>query len=1083
VMLADAITQFSGEATPQHPEVFDPTTTLSSLRSGGFSLFADARALALLDTAKRSKAFSDAYEGTAPSPGPLCAEDLTRGYRLDVWDSHTGTWHSLHWTQMSLAIGDPPIPLEVGDTEGFFQLVATQAAPAADGTRPNDDLYLHEAIVRWSGWSLSADTVGKHLTRAADPDQSVPDPQHPDPESEPVTPFKLTVSNKVVPGTLPRLRFGTAYRFRLRAVDLAGNGLLADEPETALLSPVFSLPRSEGVVPYLRFEPVAAPVIVLRDKRGLTGEGSSVDRLVIRTYNSDPSLDGTPADLTASDRHIAPPRTHVELAERHGMFDDGSGKLVGSAAMWKLIKERDAGNFPEVAIDDVVIDGVKQSFPLDADASIAELPYLPDPLARAAALRDLPGVPPANAARVAPGAGAAGQVSYEPVADPRPLLGAVTIVEFGGRDDWQNVRPFRLALADGHGAPVWDPDERVLTVSLPKATTHVLPLSSCPDSQDLKYMGVWKWLKDYIESVSRKRLHQEFFDGVDKDRIAHVLSLAAEGGHGMLTPPHLLTLVHAVQQPLGRPQFTRLAAQLDPTRADALQTQPEASPTAQTELEVLQAWRHHGDTDAWLIGAIQVHGASTAKLDIRAEWTDPIDDLKANKPGAQSFSAPVDELPLPALQEGYLASDGGRRAVGYYDPDHDLICCGPAGAALGELASGVVLETDAAPCHRIGDARHHVVTYTSVSTSRYREYFPAKDGAKDRDFTRTSDPVTVHVPASARPVAPQVRYIVPTFGWEREARSDQIRSVRLGGGLRVYLDRPWYSSGAGERLGVALAPDESVDREEWKPFITQWGQDPIWQSAAVDAFPEPRNFPDAVAEEAGLPLDALVPGTSLPRHIAVAGHKAHFDEHRRLWYCDLTVDTNSTAYAPFVRLALVRYQPHALIDAKVSRVVLADFCQLTPERACTVTADPYERGALAVVVSGPAPRGPVPRRRATDPAARPTRITVSVQQHDGSTVSDLTWSDAPSFLVEGAEGDTTGSDADFILWTGTVRYTGLPEELRPGRYRLLITEHELLEADGLPDPILRERLIYAETLTLEDQLLAAPPLGAARTAP
>jgi hypothetical protein len=38
-------------------------------------------------------------------------------------------------------------------------------------------------------------------------------------------------------------------------------------------------------------------------------------------------------------------------------------------------------------------------------------------------------------------------------------------------------------------------------------------------------------------------------------------------------------------------------------------------------------------------------------------------------------------------------------------------------------------------------------------------------------------------------------------------------------------------------------------------------------------------------------------------------------------------------YAPFVRLALVRYQPHALVASKVSRVVLADFAQLTPDRA------------------------------------------------------------------------------------------------------------------------------------------------------
>jgi hypothetical protein len=1077
VMLADAVTQLAGESAPPHPEVFDPTTTLPSLRSGGFSLFADGRALTLLETAKRQKAFSDFYEGTGPSPGPLSTEDVTRAFRLDVWDSHTGTWHSLHRKRMSLEIGEPAIPLVFDDTEGFFQLAATQPAPAADGTRPNDHLYLHEAIARWSGWSLSADTIGKHLTRAGDPDKAVPDPNNPDPENEPVTPFKLTAKNTIVPGTLPRLRFGTAYRFRVRTIDLAGNGLRADDPETHLLTPVFSLPRGDGVVPYLRFEPVVAPAVVLRDERGLTGEGSSVDRLVIRTYNTDLSLDATPADLTASDRHIAPPRTHLEIAERHGMFDDAAGGLNPSAAMWTLIKERDAGDFSQVAVG-------TRSFPVDPDARVDVLPYLPDPLARAVALRNLPGTPAASVARVAPGGAAAGAVGYTAVADARPLPHTVTIVEFGGRDDWQEAKPFRLALSDGDAAPTWDPSGRVLTISLPKSTTYVLSLSSCPDPDDLKYLGVWKWLKEYIDLVAQQQLEREFFDEADKDRIAHVLALAEQGGHGMVTPPHLLTLVHAVQQPLGRPQFTRLTAQLDPTASNGLETQPEATPTAATELDVLQGWRHLGDTAAWLIGAIKIHAASTAKVDIRAVWTDPVDDpMRDKKPGEQSFSAPVDIVPLPAVEEGYLRSDDGGRIIGYYNAGHDLVCCAPQGASLGELASGVVLEADAAPCHRIGDSHHHVVSYTAVSTSRYRDYFPAKDGAADRDFTRSSDAVVVHVPASARPVAPQVRYVVPTFGWEREARADQVRSVRLGGGLRVYLDRPWYSSGAGELLGAALAPDEAIDRETWKPFITQWGQDPIWESAALNAFPAVWNFPDAVASELNLPLDALIPGTSLQRRIGVAGHEVHFDEGRGQWYCDLTVDTRSATYAPFVRLALVRYQPHALLEAKLSRVVLADFSQLTPERAATVTADPYQRGALQVVVSGPAPRGPLPAARANDPTARPSQISVSVQQRDKSIATDLAWADTAAFAVDGAARDTSASDPDFILWTGTVRYMGTQEDPQPGRYRLLIQEHELLEADGEADPIVQRRLVYAETLPLDAQLLNAPPLGAAHTNP
>ena len=241
------------------------------------------------------------------------------------------------------------------------------------------------------------------------------------------------------------------------------------------------------------------------------------------------------------------------------------------------------------------------------------------------------------------------------------------------------------------------------------------------------------------------------------------------------------------------------------------------------------------------------------------------------------------------------------------------------------------------------------------------------------------------------------------------------------------------------------------DREEWKPFITQWGQDPIWQTAALADFPATYNFPDATATESGLPLD---PGPALsayflPRRVDVAGHEVHYDSNRQLYYCDLTVDCNEATYAPFIRLALARYQPHALVSAKLSRVALADFAQLTPERALMVTSDPYVPGVVRAVVSGPSPRGPLPHveHDAGAGARRPTKITVSVQVRDPAVNSDLAWSAAADFAVTEA---ASADDADFILWSGSVRYTG-NDALEAGRYRLLITEEELYEETARSD--------------------------------
>src|SRR5437667_7906784 len=151
-------------AEAPHPEVFDPDATLPALRSGGFSIFADERAAELFDTINQSKAFNNALEGAGPKAPPFVAEDLVLGYRIDVWDSRSEKWHSLHLRRGEYRVGE--LLFSTAEEEGFVQLAATQ--PATGANPPDRDLYLHEAIARWSGWSLSAPRPGKHLSRYAD---------------------------------------------------------------------------------------------------------------------------------------------------------------------------------------------------------------------------------------------------------------------------------------------------------------------------------------------------------------------------------------------------------------------------------------------------------------------------------------------------------------------------------------------------------------------------------------------------------------------------------------------------------------------------------------------------------------------------------------------------------------------------------------------------------------------------------------------------------------------------------------------------------------------------------------------------
>ena len=597
---------------------------------------------------------------------------------------------------------------------------------------------------------------------------------------------------------------------------------------------------------------------------------------------------------------------------------------------------------------------------------------------------------------------------------------------------------------------------------------------------DLKLMGVWQWLREYSDAAAQAQAEAGHSTVASTEELTYIVQRAVEGGHWMLTPPHILTLIHAVQQPIGRPQFTALRTQ-HPGTDPSIQTEDESGPTRAVAFDPVAAWRALGAVDAYLTGGLRVHGASTGKLDLIADWDDPA-DAGTGAIGMIHQSAHVDEIPLPSLNDGYLQASGpGNRLVGRYESAQDIIWFYVTGDELGGFPPGGAGTSQvAAPRHYLNDTKHHVVRYRAVASSRYRDCFPADSAL---DFTRTSDPVTVDVPCSARPAAPRILKVLPTFGWDRQVATNLKSSARIGGGIRVYLDRPWYSSGAGELLGVTLwnadVPPGDEAREAWKHLITQWGLDPIWAGPPVQAVPDPTAFPDAVATETYLTLDEL--GSLDPSGqiiytgtVGVAGHEVEFDEAGQC-YCDLRLDTE--AYMPFIRLALTRYQPHALPDAKLSRVVLADFVQLAPDRAAVVSADPYRPRRLRVTVSGPGPHAPIT-----------TQITVTVQQRLATAQSDIAWQDADPAAVQ-ISPETLTAGEDMALWTGTIEFTQPPAA---DEYRLLIREYEFIRADPGVITFVSEafdgvsmpgRLIYAEIVLLDAALITPPPPSGAETGP
>jgi hypothetical protein len=1022
-----------------HASSMDPDgASLPALRNGGLTVARVDRALML---ATHVAAVSDREDTTAKgAPAELWADDITRGYRVDVRDDRTGRWWSL-----CRRVGDYRVErdgqvttLEVDPDEGYVKGSAATSTPESlPGS--DDDLYLHEAVFGWDGWSLVAPRPGELFPTAEGEDLS--------PATGADNPCGLTVFFRPQLQSLPALRFGRVYELRARAVDLAGNSWNYDDP---------AAPEDTATPkhPYLRWEPVPAPALTPRRP---FGEGESVRRLVVRstlgettgsyvglarvknltdhgTTSGADNLDRSYHDV--DQRHVLPPKTAIQIAELHGEFDAALGDKPQSARNQALnIATREAGTLfdvPGAAIAN--FSDPPTSLPLPergtplkegehvvVDSDSVPLPYLADVLARGAAVAGLPGGP------------------------------AVVEVPFGG--PWPKQEPFRVDLVEGPSGHAWDASKRVLTVRLAQAEMVTVRLSchlaKHPDgSTDLDLLAVWDLLPSDLQTKFR--------------------ALALAGQHWMLTPGVDLTFVHAVEKPLSAPVFSLSMAQLD---------------------------RRSGETFAAMTGTLAVHAKSTGRLDIAASWIEPVDDVLRAAPSTLDGHAHVGDVRIERTED--IVQLGRDETLDASPPVHRVR-------------------------HEFGDTKHRLVSYSSVATTRYREYFPREITDVAELITHAGPATEVHVRSSRRPDPPEVLYTLPTFRWEegndalagltlhgaRPARGG-IHRTRRGGGLRVYLDRPWWSSGADEHLGVVVANqappitfgtvlteagiNEAVLRDaarrvgvrgmtakrleralaeamvehatprtsaslvemssllvdsglisvllsgDTSAYVTQWGIDPIWSPQALPAGPRIQSFVNATRWDTDLSLAEVPFGQA-----AVAAFEPVFDPDRRLWYCDIDV-ASGDAYFPFIRLALARYQPYSIPGAELSRVVLAEWAQLTPDRTTTLRRVRRGDGATVTV------RGLAAYNDVTDRAYRPdpsdpaglddSRLVIAqVERLRSSAGTDLGWERVGDRIVLRL-GSVHGAHAS---WTGTVPF---PTPARGWRYRLAVEEHELYETD------------------------------------
>jgi hypothetical protein len=948
-----------------------------------------SRAFLLVDAAD-ALATAIVDKSSAPPVPDLTAEDLVRGYVLDVLDHQNDAWLSTAERLPTYTFGSPATALS---PSGSFPVnrphdEASSQAPPRSQSSPTDassqQANVSEVILRYNGWSNAVPRPGTVLQ---DDDSQA--------NSSPAPFTQLSIDVSAPAGSLAPLRFGHTYAMRARIVDVANNAIPVNSPLGGLVSND-PFGRVTALMVYGRHEAIGSPDIYPQSTPRLA---ESLMRLVIR------DVDGS----ATSKRALAPQRCAEPFAEWHGVFDSSgtldphSNNAIPDHTIYNLITGRESAHYPEPAT------------PPTAPISLTTpVPYLPDPLARGGVFTIIDGA-------------ISGQGLHNGQAIPFEFAPSGPL----SAPPWPDYKPFGLVLAPGTSQSVnpGDPStNRVVTFTITPADTVTVQLNSTCDPTDIQFLA----LAD-LTTITW---------GGSFDPAA-----AAAGAYWAITPFVTLELIYAVQKPLLTPEFPNFP------------TPP----------------RQVGDTFAPLEADLHWSPKSTSKIDLHASWGEPIDDpvhkLPVQGPGA----------PTPALRQ-----TTNSPVVSMPSTVTPLTPPGTQEAAVTDRFSAR---------HEFHDTKHRNVTYSATATSLFTEFYaPGTKVTVD-----TANPVTVNILSSARPDTAKIAYVVPIYGWKPiKHAGHQVVSERSPSALRVFIHRPWWSSGIDELLGVVTWPDAenriiiipspalrrhrsaqsrrrgvrkdlllggggvSTIPSDQALYVTDWGADPVFSSSPLpSAHPRMSTFTNATAFGTGLPIEEH-PSIQ----VNVAGHPVHFDPKRQLWYADIAIDTGAT-YTPMIRLAVARYQPNSVAGVELSRIVLADIMSLEPGRTVTIVRG-SSKHLTSVTLSGYSYS-----RAAGDSSIAPGVAEVVIERRvPGVKDATVGWEQVGQPIRMSPVSHRRlrlGSNDHVTSWVAS------DIALPPGKCRLAISQYELLPTDNrepragfylLPRPSRDVRLLFQDVIPL-----------------
>jgi hypothetical protein len=288
-----------------------------------------------------------------------------------------------------------------------------------------------------------------------------------------------------------------------------------------------------------------------------------------------------------------------------------------------------------------------------------------------------------------------------------------------------------------------------------------------------------------------------------------------------------------------------------------------------------------------------------------------------------------------------------------------------------------------------------------------------------------------------------------------------VRSTRSSASIRVYLERPWFTSGVDEDLAVLVRPSRGGSAVA--DLVSRWGGDPAVTGGGSlpSAWPVARHFTNAdgatsgvwLAEDSSKKVDIVRYNVGRER---ADGSLIGWDAERDQWYVDLDIDID-TAYRPFIRLALARYQAQARARLRLSAVTLLDVVQLDPGRTATVALRRVPRVGLQADVSltGPSYKS----NTSGGGPGRTFLVHERLSDDDTPGPAAVLWQEVTRTEITGRYSRGVGR------WSGKI---GLGSSVGGGRHRLVIEQYEEWRTDGGSGPRGRKglRLVHQDVIAL-----------------